>query len=200
MIAGNLHLLILALYPMLDAKSPTAFDTMVDDNKNIEIKVRDNALAAAPNPQPSQPGQPPVTQASAGNAEPLTIIAAKVVKEDLMWQEQKGVPVEKTGVREVQKGDIKMREDFKYTVIEMVTIQKSAALKTLEATDASGKAISSDKLAVLLAEPTRVVTHTGPLPENVRSLFRDTTILIEFPLPKMPPSPPPKELPRPASK
>jgi hypothetical protein len=115
------------------------------------------------------------------------IFTAHVVGGDLVWANSHQVPVVKEVEADVKKGDVIVKEKRKVTVLEMVPVEAKVPLKTLKVTEASGKPVPDEKLAVLLAKPTPVVFHTGPLPQKYRGLFRETTILIEFPIPDVVP-------------
>jgi hypothetical protein len=123
------------------------------------------------------------------------IVEVKVEKDKLTWMETKSVPVTRAEEVVVEKNGKKVIEKVEVTVLESIPEVRSVGLKALKATDGAGKAIAADKLAELLKEPTAVVMTSGPVPAKHRELFKEKTVFIEIPAPKLPgpplPLPPP---------
>jgi len=112
---------------------------------------------------------------------PPEIVNCKLRGDELIFTTFEQVPVAVELDVLVEKNGKKVTEKRVVTEHRLVPLQKTALLKDLKATDGSGKPIPAARLAILLEDETPVVFHTGPLAAKYRGLFRDATVLIEFP-------------------
>jgi hypothetical protein len=101
------------------------------------------------------------------------------------WEETEPFPMQREVVVPMRIDGMTVFKKQVELVYVPTAVKKEAKVKALKASDATGKAIDADTLAELLKEKAPVVLVTGTVPEKHRALFKDKTVFIEFPAPKM---------------
>lgn len=114
-------------------------------------------------------------------AQSLRVVDAKIEKGNVTWTETKTVQVARQVQMLVNINGMAVPQTQTVVVNEQHRVSPEIPLKGLTATDASGKVIPADALAVLLKEETPVVLVTGTIPKEHRALFKDKTVFVEVP-------------------
>jgi hypothetical protein len=108
-------------------------------------------------------------------------VVAKVVDGALVWNSSGVGPVTRQiDVTVLENGQPVTRKQT-IAMLQQTAREVSVPLDGLKVKDVAGKKVQPLSLELQLGEGKGVVLHTGPLPDAIRTMFKDDAVFIELP-------------------